>query len=170
MKAWEKSEDTQICEILPEKQRKKCKSSRKTGEKTNRCNMQGSKALEILPQSAETYNNRGIVYSQKGQYDNALSDFTEALKIKPSNAKAYYNRGITYAIKNQYDLALSDLRRSIEISPSEAGSYDILGTVHAALACLEWGKACGLGNCDHLKEAIRAGFCSEPDPDGTLSP
>lgn len=129
-----------------------------------------NKALEIAPESAETYNDRGIAYSKNGQYDQAISDFTKALEIKPSDARVYYNRGITYAIKDQYDLALSDLNRSLQIHPGEAALYDVMGSVHVALACLEWKQACKLGNCDHLEEATRIGFCPEAGGNGTLSP
>jgi len=38
---------------------------------------------------AEAYNNRGLAYSDKGQYDQAISDFTKALEIKPRFAAAY---------------------------------------------------------------------------------
>jgi len=118
-----------------------------------------SKALEIYPASAETYNSRGITYAKKGQYDLAISDFTKALNIEPNGAQPYYNRGITYAIKGQFDMALLDLNKCLNLDPINAAAYDARGSILAGFVCSDWGKACQLGNCDHLKEAARVGFC-----------
>lgn len=150
-----------------------------------------NKALEIYPMSAETYNNRGITYSKKGRYDLAISDFTKSLEIKPDaktysnrgityskkgqydlaildftksleirpDAKAYYNLGVTYVIKGQFNLALSYLTRCIELDPMNKAAYDSRGSILAGLACSDWGKACRLGNCNHLNEGVKGGLC-----------
>ncbi len=55
------------------------------------------------------YNNRGLAYAKKGQYDQAISDFTKALEINPRFTAAYYNRGSTYFEKGQYDKAWEDV-------------------------------------------------------------
>jgi tetratricopeptide (TPR) repeat protein len=120
-----------------------------------------NKALEIYPVSAATYNNRGFAYAKKGRYDLAISDFTKALKIEPNGPQPYYNRGITYVIKGQFDIALLDLNKCLNLDPINAAAYDARGSVLAGLACSDWGKACQLGNCDHLKEAARAGLCTK---------
>jgi tetratricopeptide (TPR) repeat protein len=72
---------------------------------------------------AEAYNNRGIAYGKKGQFDQAISDLTKALKINPRYARAYYNRGIAYGKKDQYDQAISDYTKALEINPRFAGAY-----------------------------------------------
>ncbi len=120
-----------------------------------------NKSLEIYPVSAATYNNRGFAYAKKGRYDLAISDFTKALEIEPNGPQAYYNRGITYVIKSQFDTALLDLNKCLNLDPINAAAYDARGSVLAGLACSDWGKACQLGNCDHLKEAARAGLCTK---------
>jgi tetratricopeptide (TPR) repeat protein len=120
-----------------------------------------NKALEIDPVSAETYNSRGITYAKKGQYDLAISDFTRALNIEPNGAQPYYNRGITYAIKGQFDIALMDLNKCLNLDPINAAAYDARGSILAGLICSDWGKACQLGNCDHIKEAARLGLCTK---------
>jgi len=120
-----------------------------------------NRALEIDPGSTEAYNNRGITYSKKDQFDSAISDFSKALEIDPKDTKVLYNRGLTYAIEGQYDLALPDLKKCLELVPSNADAYDLIGILYEELACLDWAKACKYGNCDHLKEAKRAGICSD---------
>ena len=56
--------------------------------------------------NAEAYNNRGVAYAAKGQYDQAISDYNKALEMNPRFAKAYYNRGLAYWRKGQPDQAI----------------------------------------------------------------
>jgi tetratricopeptide (TPR) repeat protein len=120
-----------------------------------------NKALEIYPESSETFNNRGIAYAKKGLYDLAISDFTKALKIDSNHPQPYFNRGLSYAIKGQFDMALLDLNTCLNLDPINAAAYDARGSILAGLVCSDWGKACQLGNCDHLREAARIGLCTK---------
>ncbi len=58
---------------------------------------------------------RGIAYAEKGQYDQAISDFNKALEINPRYATAYYNRGIAYKDKGQYDKAWEDVHKAQDL-------------------------------------------------------
>ena len=51
------------------------------------------KAIELDPNLAEAYNNRGRAYSELGQYEQALTEYNKAIRLNPNNAVAYYNRG-----------------------------------------------------------------------------
>lgn len=125
------------------------------------------KSLEIYP-SAETYNNRGITYSKKGDLGHAIADFTKALEINPDGSRVYYNRGITYAIKGQVNLALLDLKKCLELDPTNAAAYDARGSILVALVCADWENACQLGNCDHLRDAVKSGLCVAATGDSSL--
>ena len=57
------------------------------------------------------------MYSEKSQYDFALSEFNKALDIAPTSSETYNNRGITYSKKGQYDLAIIDFTKSLDITP-----------------------------------------------------
>jgi tetratricopeptide (TPR) repeat protein len=72
---------------------------------------------------ARAYNGRGITYLKKGQYNQAISDFTKALEIIPRFAAAYNNRGLAYSDKGQYDQAISDFTKALEIKPRFAAAY-----------------------------------------------
>jgi len=61
---------------------------------------------------AEFYNNRGADYFEKGQYDQAISDFTKALDINPRYAGAYYNRGFGYFEKREYEKSWRDIEKA----------------------------------------------------------
>jgi Tfp pilus assembly protein PilF len=81
---------------------------------------------------AKFYNNRGTTFGEKGQYDQAISDFNNAIEINPRYIKAYNNRGIVYRLKGKYDKAISDFNKAIEINPLDAEGYNNLAWLFAA--------------------------------------
>ena len=53
------------------------------------------KAIEILPNNATYYSNRGIVLQDFTQLDAAMACYDKVILLKPDCAVTYYNRGIT---------------------------------------------------------------------------
>jgi tetratricopeptide (TPR) repeat protein len=51
---------------------------------------------EIHPKDADVYYNRGLDYYNKGQYDQAISDYTKAIEINPNDADAYKHRACLF--------------------------------------------------------------------------
>ena len=62
---------------------------------------------------ATAFDNRGVAYRRKGEYDRALQDYEQAIHLNPDNANAYNNRGIIYRIKGDYDRAIADYGEAI---------------------------------------------------------
>lgn len=58
------------------------------------------------------YYNRGWTYGAKGQYDQAIADYTRALEINPTYGKAYANWAIGYYLKKEYDKAWDDVNKA----------------------------------------------------------
>jgi tetratricopeptide (TPR) repeat protein len=71
-----------------------------------------SKAIKINPRFAKAYNNRGIAYIWKKQYDLAVADFNKAIELDPKNGKAYNNRAIVYSYQGENDKARQDLKKA----------------------------------------------------------
>jgi tetratricopeptide (TPR) repeat protein len=71
-----------------------------------------TKAIKINPKFVKAYNNRGIAYVWKKQYDLALSDFNKAIELDPKNGKAYNNRAIVYSYQGEIDKARQDLQKA----------------------------------------------------------
>ncbi len=61
---------------------------------------------------AEAYNNRGNTHADKGQYDQAISDYTKALEINPQDAIAYCNRGIVYYFRKEYGKSWENVKKA----------------------------------------------------------
>jgi tetratricopeptide (TPR) repeat protein len=73
---------------------------------------------------------RGLAYEEKGQCDEAISNYTKALEINPRDAEAYYNRGIVYNRKSQYDEAISDFSKALKINPRYGDAYHGRGGIY----------------------------------------
>ncbi|MGD0280151.1 MAG: tetratricopeptide repeat protein [Smithella sp.] len=82
-----------------------------------------NRAIEIKPDHAEAYNNRGISYGNLGNYRQAIEDFNKAVEIKPDYAIVYYNRGNAYNNLGNYRQAIEDYNRAIEIKLAHAEAY-----------------------------------------------
>lgn len=87
-------------------------------------------AIELKPDFAEAYNNRGNAYQRKGDFDSAINDYNSALKLQPDYAEAYNNRGNTYLEKGDFDQTIQDYTEAIQLKPDYAGAYDNRGVAH----------------------------------------
>jgi len=76
------------------------------------------------------YLRRGIFNFNKGQYDEAISDFTRTLEINPKLGNVYYNRGTAYWAKGEYDNAISDFNKALGINPRDPDAYMSRGGVY----------------------------------------
>jgi tetratricopeptide (TPR) repeat protein len=90
-----------------------------------------TEAIHLDPDWSWPYNNRGIAYANKGDYDQAISDYNQALKLDPNYAQAYVNRGCAYADKGDYDQAISDYNQALKLDPNCAQAYGNRGNVYA---------------------------------------
>ncbi len=74
--------------------------------------------LNIRPDLADGYIERGNCYQEIGDYANALNDFSYVIQNFPIYAAwGYYLRTIAQFEQKKYDAALSDIARSIELDP-----------------------------------------------------
>ena len=56
----------------------------------------------------------------KGEYDQAIKDYSEAIKLKPDDADAWNSRGHACRLKGEYDQAIKDYSEAIRLDPSLA--------------------------------------------------
>jgi tetratricopeptide (TPR) repeat protein len=70
-----------------------------------------NKAIELVPQLAVAYNNRGVSYSKKGDYNLALQDLNKAIELDPQDAWAYGRRGNVYFNQKDSGRALRIMKK-----------------------------------------------------------
>ena len=78
------------------------------------------KTGQYHPAYAVAYNNRGNVYRNLGQYQQAIADYDKAIELNPNDAVAHNNRGHAYADQGQYQQTIADFDKAIELDPDVA--------------------------------------------------
>jgi Flp pilus assembly protein TadD len=99
-----------------------------------------SKAIDLDPQYAEAYMNRGIAYLESGQVEKALQDFSESLRLEP-NALCYYNRAQAWLAKQDLERAAADLNEAVRLAPEDAETYNMRAIVLSEQESYERGLA-----------------------------
>jgi len=89
-------------------------------------------ALSKYP-SPVAFNNRGLVYYEKKQYEKAIRDFNSALAMDTEYSTAYYNRANVYDAEADYQKALADYSRAIELDPKAAKAYNNRGLTYGRM-------------------------------------
>lgn len=69
------------------------------------------------------HNRLGVMYASKGNFDQAIEEFSSALAQDSTNALVYNNRGVAYVAQGRHDLAMADYDRAIELDPQLALAY-----------------------------------------------
>ena len=91
-----------------------------------------NRAIQLYPEYAAVYNNRGNVLLGLGAVKEAVKDFDRALVLAPGYAAAYSNRAGAYIKLGQVDRALADYSRSIALTPNSAAALNGRGRAHLA--------------------------------------
>ena len=74
-----------------------------------------NKAIDLAPDFAYTYYNRGNVLSGLKDYRAAIVSYNEAIALEPRLAEAYYNRGLTYIFLGENARGVADLSKAGEL-------------------------------------------------------
>src|SRR6516162_10257108 len=73
---------------------------------------------------AEAFNNRGVAYRLKGDYDRAIADYNQAIKLKADFAPAFDNRCWARAVVGILKQALADCNQALRLMPNNAATLD----------------------------------------------
>ena len=102
------------------------------------------KAVELQPNYAEAYSNRGNTLQKLGHLQEALASLDQAILLKPDFAEAYANRGNVFQELGQLVEAMTCFDKAISLKPDLAGLYvnrgnafKELGHLPEALASLD---------------------------------
>jgi Flp pilus assembly protein TadD len=78
-----------------------------------------TQAIEVNPEMAWAWNNRGVAHVKKGDVEQEIADFTRAIEVRPDWAEAYVNRGVAYGEMGRVVEAEADLGRALELAKDE---------------------------------------------------
>jgi tetratricopeptide (TPR) repeat protein len=86
-----------------------------------------NKAIQLNPNDAVAYSNRGLAWNKKGDQDKAIADFNKAIQLNPNFSIAYNYRGIALYKKGYLDKAIADFNKAIQLNPNDAVAYNHRG-------------------------------------------
>jgi tetratricopeptide (TPR) repeat protein len=91
-----------------------------------------SRVIELDPENAVAWNNRGAAYIHLHQYDKAVADYTKAIKLKPKNAAVW--NSLAWQLATCPDLRLRDpgqavahAKKAVELAPDSGMIWNTLG-------------------------------------------
>lgn len=92
-----------------------------------------TESINLNPNDADAYYNRGCNYGKLQNYSQAISDYTQAIKLNPNDVEAYYNRGNAYYYLKNYSQAIEDFTQAIKLNPNVADAYTNRGLAYGML-------------------------------------
>ncbi len=66
---------------------------------------------------------KGLQYSLKGKYDQAIKEYRAVLKKRPDSAAAYNNIGFAWYDKKDMDKAIENHKKALKLNPDLANGY-----------------------------------------------
>ena len=102
------------------------------------------KAIELDPEDAYAWNNKGNTLNDLGRYEEALTCLDKAIELDPEGDAALHNIGNSLYGLGRYEEALTYFDKKIELDPKYAhawhnkgSSLDSLGRYEQALTCYD---------------------------------
>ena len=85
------------------------------------------RAIEINPNNAGVYSNRGNALQELKRWDEAVSSYEKAIAINPVDADTFYNLGNALQELTRLDEAVASYRNAIAIHPNFATAFNNCG-------------------------------------------
>jgi dienelactone hydrolase len=147
-------------------------SSRKYADSINRYN----KAIEIDPNHADAWNDKGVSLKALGNNEEAIKCFDKALEIDPNHVEALTNKGAALGESGNFAESMHYLDKALKLDPLYAKAWlgkglnlGSQGIYDEAIACFDeaikldselstayWGKSVALTALHHTDEANEA--------------
>src|SRR5919106_772429 len=116
-------------------------------------------ARRIDPSDAGAHNNLGVLYFNKGLYEEAVAAFTRALELDSKMLVAQRNLEIAYFNTGYYDRRVSELTERLRQRPDDRDARWELGRAYASLGLAE--KASG--DLDKAQQWFERALALEPN-------
>jgi tetratricopeptide (TPR) repeat protein len=81
------------------------------------------KSMQVKPDDAVGYKNRGDYSLKLGEYERAINDYHQAIKINANYADAYFNRGNINFDQGDYAAAINDFSQVIKLQFNYSDAY-----------------------------------------------
>ena len=96
------------------------------------------KAVELKPDDAIAFLNRGKAHYNLKAFDKAGADYDKAIELDPKGSKAYYNRGMLFERLGNVEKAIADYQKAIDLDagnePAKTGLKKLRDEQQAKIA------------------------------------
>jgi tetratricopeptide (TPR) repeat protein len=92
-----------------------------------------NKAIDLNPNDASAYNNRGLAYDNLDKDDQAIADYDKAIELNPAYGEAFNNLAKTYGRRGYYKQAILFYDRVIRLNPKDADAYYNRGNAYGKI-------------------------------------
>ncbi|MDB4349809.1 tetratricopeptide repeat protein [Omnitrophica bacterium] len=88
------------------------------------------RTLKYAPESSSSYNNLGIIYGDKKDFEKAIELFKKAIEADPDNTGAYNNLGKVYRSRDRNEEAIELYKKAIDLQPESVTAHYNLGNAY----------------------------------------
>ena len=92
-----------------------------------------NQALQIQPDLADTWNNRGVVLTRMQRYPEAIVSYEQATTIRPHYPDAWNNRGVVLLELQQFPDAIACYDQAIQAKPNYADAWNNRGVAFSKM-------------------------------------
>jgi len=86
-------------------------------------------SININNSFPESYNSRGIIFAEEGDYLNAIKDYDKALSLKKDYYDAHLNKAVALKNVSKFKEAIKYLELCIKLKPKDFKIYNNLGNI-----------------------------------------
>lgn len=86
--------------------------------------------IKHYPKTVISHYNLGNAYSNLGNYDQAIIEYTKAIRLNPRTPDIYYNLGNAYSNLGNYDQAIIEYTKAIGLNPRYLDAYNNRGLAY----------------------------------------
>jgi tetratricopeptide (TPR) repeat protein len=97
--------------------------------------------LSTKPRDPQMRFMKGVIQSETGKANDAISTFTRLTEEYPELPEPYNNLAVLYANSNQFEKARTSLEMAIRTNPSYSTAHENLGDIYAKMASQAYAKA-----------------------------
>ena len=96
--------------------------------------------INLLPNDAEQYANRGLLYHFLNDHQQSLDDFNQAVALEPTNGYRYASRAFIKDHTGDHEGAIADYTKAIELDSEDEVSLNNRGIIEEKLGRMRLAK------------------------------
>ena len=86
-------------------------------------------SININNNFPDSYNSRGIIFAEEGDYSSAIKDYDKALSLKKDYYDAHLNKAVALKNISKFNEAIKYLEICIKLRPNDFKIYNNLGNI-----------------------------------------